>query len=137
MGNTPKFRFQSGILFFLVWYICTQATYTRTILTVLVKICTIDVDLHVKCTLESFFWIFNNRTSYIHIFTVCRNYIIVLYIYLNFRACSIGTCNLNLNWSVRSQDHFFFAKGHFVHFTGEAIPFQAEFVVKWRPLFRG
>ena len=89
MSNTPKFRFQSGKLFFLVWYICTQATYTRTILTVLVKKCTIDVDLYVKFTLESFFSIFKNRTSYIHIFTVCRNYIIVLHMYLNFRACSM------------------------------------------------
>jgi len=124
MGNTPKFRFQSGKLFFLVWYICTQATYTRTILTVLVKKCTIDVDLYVKFTLESFFLIFKNRTSYIHIFSVRWNNILMLYMYLNCRLYSTSTCNLNWNWSVRSRDQFFSQR--VISYTSRVNPYRSK-----------
>ena len=54
MSNTPKFRFQSGKLFFLVWYICTQAIYTYNFDSTSQK-CTIDVDLCVKFNLATAF----------------------------------------------------------------------------------
>ena len=129
MSDTPKFQFRNRNLFFLVWYVCTQSTYMRIILTVLVKKCTIDVDLYGKFTSYRFFLNFKNRISNIHIFSICTNNIIVLYMYLNGRVCFTRTCNFNFNWSVRSLN-LIFRKGSFSTETSIVMRLLAKKVVQ-------